>query len=58
MLFIPEEQVKIALKELREKNKKEMREMSLKRRQAYLKAKEDGKLDEYYERLRIKNEDF
>ena len=58
MLFIPEEQVKIALKELREKDRKERREKTLKRRQAYLKAKEDGKLDEYYERLRIKNEDF
>ena len=58
MLFIPEEQVEIALKELREKDRKERREISLKFRQEYLKAKEEGKLDEYYEKLSRETEDF
>ena len=48
MLFIPEQQVKKTLKKLREEGKERRRKRTLERRKEYLKAKEEGKLDEYY----------
>ena len=52
MLFIPEKQVKKTLKKLRKEAQIEMREQSLKRRADYLQAEKEGKLDEYFEKLR------
>lgn len=49
MLFIPEKQIK---KKRRKEAQIEMREQSLKRRADYLQAEKEGKLDEYFEKLR------
>ena len=51
MLFIPEERVKSTLKRLREEGKERRRKETMKRREEYLKAKKEGKLDEYFENL-------
>lgn len=56
MLFIPKEQVKKTLKRLREEGRERRRIESDKRKAAYLKAKEEGKLDEYYKELREKRQ--
>ena len=54
MLFIPQEQVKKTLKRLREEGKERRRIESEKRKAAYLKAKEESQLDEYYAEIRRK----
>ena len=54
MLFIPQEQVKKTLKRLRKEGKERRRIESEKRKAAYLKAKEEGKLDEYYAEIERK----
>lgn len=51
MLFIPEKKVKETSRRIRERTRKERKEQTLKRRQKFIKAKEEGKLDEYYEEL-------
>ncbi len=56
MLFIPQEQVKKTLKRLREEGKERRRKESEKRKADYLKAKKEGKLDEYYAELREKRQ--
>ena len=58
MLFVPREQAKKVLKRLREEGKERRRIETEKRRAAYLKAKKEGKLDEYYEELREKRQFF
>ena len=56
MLFMPQEKAKQLLKKHREEGKKRRRIEAEKRKAAYLKAKEEGKLDEYYEELRKKRQ--
>ena len=58
MLFIPEKRVKATLKRLREEGKERRRKQTLERREAYLKAKKEGKLDEHWENLRKKREGY
>ena len=54
MLFVPREQAKKTLKRLREEGKERRRIETEKRRAAYLKAKKEGKLDEYYAEIERK----
>ena len=56
MLFVPREKAKQTLKRLREEGKERRRIKTEKQRAAFLKAKEEGRLDEYYEELRKKRE--
>jgi len=58
MLFVPREQAKKAIKKLSEEGKERRRNAAEKRKAAYLKAKKEGKLDEYYEELREKRQFF
>ena len=51
MLFIPEKKVKATLKRLREEGKERRRKQTLKQREEYLKAKKEGRLEEYFENL-------
>lgn len=51
MLFVPRERAKKTLERLHEEGKEHRRKQTIKERKAYLKAKEEGKLDEYYENL-------
>lgn len=51
MLFIPEQKAKEMRKRLREEGKERRRKQTLKEREAYLKAKKEGKLEEYFENL-------
>jgi len=53
---MPQEKAKQLLKKHREEGKKRRRIEAEKRKAAYLKAKEEGKLDEYYEELRKKRQ--
>ncbi len=48
MLFVPREQAKKVLKKLREEGKERRRIQAEERKAAYLKAKKEGKLEEYY----------
>lgn len=52
MLFIPEKKVKATCKRLINEGKARMEKESLERRQEYLQAEKEGKLDEYFEKLR------
>lgn len=56
MLFIPEKRVKETLNRLREEGKERRRKQALERREAYLKAKKEGKLDEHWENMRKKRQ--
>ena len=58
MLFIPEKKVKEMKKRLLEEGKERRRKQTLERREAYLKAKKEGKLDEHWENLRKKREGY
>ena len=51
MLFIPEEKVKEITNRLLEEARERRRKQSLERRETYLKAKKEGRLDEYFENL-------
>ena len=55
MLFMPEEKAKKLLKRHREEGKERRWIASEKRKAAYLKAKKEGKLDEYYAEIEKKN---
>ena len=50
MLFIPQEKVKKTLKRLREEGRERRRKETLKRREEYLKAKENNDLDSYFKK--------
>lgn len=51
MLFIPEKKVKKIIKQLNEEHRAKAREQTLRSREEYLKAKENGTLDEYFQNL-------
>ncbi len=58
MLFMPQEKAKQLLKKHIEEGKERRRIAAEKRKAAYLKAKKEGRLDEYYEELREKRQFF
>lgn len=52
MLFIPQKKSKKIINDLLEEGKDIRRKRSIEDRKRYLKAKKEGKLDEYYEYCR------
>lgn len=58
MLFIPQEKVKKTLKRLHEESMERSRQHTLKKRQAYLEAKKNNNVDEFFEDLKNGKYDY